>query len=69
MLRVVDLVRLSDGLLADAGALRPVSMRSLDAVHLATARALGEDLTAACTYDLRMASAAEATGMTVVAPA
>lgn len=43
-------------------------LRSLDAIHLATARALGPDLDAVATYDDRLAAAARAAGMTVVDP-
>lgn len=42
--------------------------RSLYAIHLATAAALGRDLDRLCTYDLRMAAAARAAGITVLAP-
>jgi len=43
-------------------------LRSLDAIHLATARMLGTDLTAVATYDKRLASAARDAGMRVIAP-
>lgn len=64
----LDVVRINDRLLRQAGALLPAEMRSLDAIHLATAAALGTDLARVCTYDERMASAATDMGMTVVAP-
>ena len=64
----VDLVRVSDRLLDAAAQLEPPGIRSLDAVHLATARQLGADLGQLVTYDVRMAAAAEAFGWTVVAP-
>jgi len=52
-----------------AGDLLPGSaLRSLDAVHLATARAAGAALTAVVTYDTRMAAAARDVGLTVLAP-
>ncbi len=44
-------------------------LRSLDAVHLAAARRLGDGLRAVVTYDARMAAAAEDAGLAVVAPA
>lgn len=44
------------------------SLRSLDAIHIASALAL-PDLEAMVTYDLRMASAADILGIPVVAPA
>lgn len=45
------------------------AIRSLDAIHLATADAvLGDDLTAFVTYDRRLLAAAEDLGLTVTAP-
>jgi len=64
----LDLVRISTGVLDDAGVLLPADLRSLDAVHLATARRLGQDLGAIVTYDERMADAATRLGHRVVAP-
>lgn len=43
-------------------------LRSLDAIHLATARVFGPDLTALVTYDDRLATAASDAGLTVVSP-
>lgn len=43
-------------------------LRSLDAIHLATARILGPDLDAFVTYDQRLASAATDAGLVVVSP-
>jgi hypothetical protein len=43
-------------------------LRSLDAIHLATARVLGPDLTGLVTYDDRLAMAATDAGIPVVAP-
>jgi uncharacterized protein len=45
------------------------SLRSLDAIHLATARLLGPDLDALITYDNRLASAATEAGLAVLSPA
>jgi uncharacterized protein len=45
------------------------SLRSLDAIHLATARLLGSDLDALVTYDNRLASAAADAGLSVLSPA
>ncbi|MGA3154660.1 MAG: type II toxin-antitoxin system VapC family toxin [Streptosporangiaceae bacterium] len=44
------------------------SLRSLDAIHLATARIFGPDLDALVTYDNRLASAASDAGLIVAAP-
>ncbi len=43
-------------------------LRSLDAIHLATARLLGEELTALLTYDDRLAKAADEAGIPVHIP-
>lgn len=68
VLQGAGLVRVSDEVLDRAGTLPPPTLRSLDAIHLATAALLGSDLEQLCTYDLRMATAAEAAGITVVSP-
>jgi uncharacterized protein len=65
----VDLLRLSDRVLDAAGALTPADLRSLDAIHLASAAQLGSDLQSFVTYDERLASAAAAHGLRVVQPA
>jgi predicted nucleic acid-binding protein len=43
-------------------------LRSLDAIHLATARLLGPELTALLTYDDRLVKAAEEAGIPVHTP-
>jgi len=52
----------------EAGILRPPELRSLDAIHLATARSLGTNLGAFITYDQRLAAAAAWYGIPVVSP-
>lgn len=64
----VDLVRVNDRVLSAAGALLPIEVRSLDAIHLATAGRLGADLAEIVTYDERMADTAKAMGYRVSAP-
>jgi predicted nucleic acid-binding protein len=44
------------------------SLRSLDAIHLATARLLGPDLDAVLTYDDRFANAVGDAGLAVSTP-
>ena len=51
-----------------AGDLGPTALRSLDAIHLAAALELGDDLSGLITYDLLLADAARLHGITVVAP-
>jgi predicted nucleic acid-binding protein len=52
-----------------AATVAPPSLRSLDAIHLATAIGLGPELDAFVTYDDRLAAAARALGLPVVRPA
>jgi predicted nucleic acid-binding protein len=68
VLRRIDLVRINARILRSAGSMEPADLRSLDAIHLATAVRLGNDLAAVCTYDDRMADAAVGLGLRVVAP-
>jgi predicted nucleic acid-binding protein len=69
VLRRVQLLRVNDRVLIEAGRLEPPELRSLDAIHLASARQLGASLTRIVTYDARMADAARACGWSVLAPA
>ena len=53
---------------ARAAALTPATLRALDAIHLATALELGDELTAFVCYDHRLGAAARELGLPVVAP-
>jgi predicted nucleic acid-binding protein len=65
----VDQVLLSAELLDSASTLAPnAQLRSLDAIHLAAARLVGEELLAVVTYDLRMADAGRDLGLAVETP-
>ena len=68
VLSSVELIRVSDRILNAAGSLHPVDVRSLDAIHLATAQQLGSDLSRLITYDQRMLEAANALGLKTLAP-
>ncbi len=68
VLALVELIRVNDRVLHLAGALLPVELRPLDAIHLATAGQLGADLGELITYDERMAAAARTMGHRVSAP-
>lgn len=64
-LRFVEL----DAAIADsAGAARPATLRTLDAIHLASALAIADGLRAVVAYDGRLATAAREAGLAVVAP-
>jgi uncharacterized protein len=69
LLERVSLLRLDDTLLDAAAALGGAELRSLDAIHLAAAQALGDDLAEVITYDQRMAAAAGELELAVTAPA
>jgi len=64
----VTLVEVRTSMFEGAGRLDPVWLRSLDAIHLAAALDLGDDLEGLVTYDDRLAEAAMANGVQVVAP-
>ena len=68
VLQRIDLVRVNDRILNAAGVLRPPELRSLDAIHLATAQELGDELRALITYDDRMVTAAKQLGYRIVQP-
>lgn len=63
------LIGLGDAVVRAAQGIDPPTIRTLDAIHLASALALGDDLDVFVCYDRRLADAAEATGLTVLAPA
>jgi len=52
-----------------AGRLDPVGLRSLDAIHLATALRIAGELEAIVTYDRRMIDGARLLGLPVASPA
>jgi predicted nucleic acid-binding protein len=63
-----DLIRLNDRILNAAGLLLPAGLRTLDAIHLATARQLGDEVRTLVTYDGRMAEAARQLDYRIVNP-
>lgn len=64
----VATINLDDPLLHAAATLDGPLLRSLDAIHLAAALALGDELREVITYDQRMVEHAERLGFTVAAP-
>lgn len=68
VLRRVELLRVNDRVLDAAGALVPTELRSLDAIHLATAQLLGSDLGLFVAYDERLLAAAAAVGLKTSMP-
>ena len=68
LLTRVDQAGVTRSVLEAASRLPDPSLRSLDAIHLATALQLGRDLEALVTYDNRLASAAGRLGFPVATP-
>ena len=68
LLRDVALIEMDRSLMDRAGTLMPGRLRSLDAIHIAAALSLGDDLGEIVTYDERMAVAASAHGLLVTSP-
>lgn len=64
----VALLPLDDALLDTATSLGPPLLRSLDAIHLATALSIRDDIGALFTYDERLAEAAGDRGFDVAQP-
>jgi len=69
LVRSMEIVELSREIADRASSVAPSILRALDAIHLATALALGGEVDAFVTYDDRLASAARAVGLPVVRPA
>jgi predicted nucleic acid-binding protein len=69
VLDLIDLVDLDPSIRILAQTLRPVTVRSLDAIHLGTALRIRSRLTSFVTYDKRLADAASGAGLTVDMPA
>lgn len=64
----ITMIRI-DEVVSTAAELAPPSLRTLDAIHLATARKLEHELHAFVAYDRRLVAAAGALGIHVVSPA
>jgi predicted nucleic acid-binding protein len=64
----VAVVGLDARIAARAGSVGSAGLRTLDAIHLATALQLGVELEAFISYDERLSGAARDMGLTVIAP-
>ncbi len=67
-LAAITLVPLDQPILDAAAELDPAELRSLDALHLATALSLNQDLELVYCYDSRLSDAAQALGIEVSQP-
>jgi len=69
ILRDVEILEVDADIGRVAASIEPPTVRTLDAIHLASALALGPELEAFVTYDDRLADAARNVGLPVVRPA
>ena len=69
VLRHVALIEIDRQIRRRAAALGPAGLRSLDAIHLATALSVGEDLAGIVSYDQRLSEAATGADIPVWTPA
>lgn len=68
LLASAAIVELSDDIVAAARGVAPVHVGALDAIHIASALSLDQELTGVATYDARMSDALTRVGVTVFAP-
>lgn len=68
LLDKVKLFTLDREMLNDAAELGPATLRSLDAIHLAAARLLGDQLNELITYDNRMVEASSQLNLKTTSP-
>lgn len=69
VLDTFTLLTVSTQLFEQAALLDPPELRTLDAIHLACALSLGDDLEYLISYDHRLADAAASLGLRVLSPA
>jgi uncharacterized protein len=65
----LDLIPVSPRVIGEAAELEQPFLRTLDAIHVASASGLRKSLSAFVTYDQRLAQAAEDAGLPVASPA
>jgi predicted nucleic acid-binding protein len=68
VIAAVNLLAITEEVLELAAMVEPKGLRSLDAIHLASALVLGSDLGAMVTYDVALASAAREAGIDILSP-
>lgn len=64
----VALLPLDDAVLDEAASIDPAELRTLDALHLATALSVSDEIGVFVTYDERLAAGAERHGLAVSRP-
>ena len=68
VLRGLNLLRLDDEIMTMAASMAPRSLRSLDAIHVASAQSLGQHLAGMVVYDRRLREAARSCGINTWTP-
>lgn len=68
LLARTTLVEIDRRILHAASRIEPFALRTLDAIHLATALELGEEIEAMVVYDRQLAAGARRHGIAAVAP-
>jgi predicted nucleic acid-binding protein len=68
LLAGLDLIPLAGTVIASAADVGETTLRSLDAIHLASALSVREDLASFIAYDHRLGQAASAAGLRLLAP-
>jgi hypothetical protein len=69
ILRSMVVLHVDENIAGSASRVPPLTLRTLDAIHLATALMIGAEIDAFVTYDDRLAAAARDIGLPVVRPA
>ena len=64
----LDLIVIDDEILNAAARLKPLELRTFDAIHVASAQMLGSALDAVIAYDTRLVQGAKAAKLTTIAP-
>lgn len=68
VLDALEIIEVDDATARSASRMSPPALRTLDAIHVASALQLLPELDAFVTYDARLAAAARAVGLPVVQP-
>jgi predicted nucleic acid-binding protein len=68
VLASVGAITITESLLEHAGSMAPSTLRTLDAIHLATAAELGPELRGFVAYDARLLQAASRAGISTLTP-
>lgn len=69
VIEAIEAIEITPEIASQAASIVPATVRTLDAIHLATALSLQPGLDGFVTYDDRLADAARALGLPVVSPA